>query len=488
MSDSPTTDATHAAIIALFEALHTQAAHDAELRAHLHTLGTALLALANPPLPAPVPATTDHEVAPADTAPAHDLASPDELLQLKRFFAGELSPAPEAAPEPMPLRQAPSEPPDPAAFLSTLSSRCAQKAAAIRDPDAAPSDPALWMLPLRTDPTYSADDWAMLAGAYEALGTVLETLADCLDDPALSTYRQAGFELAAEAQSALRGAVQQVRPQSPDPDQEMLFRWLREYTQAQQIFIKQYMRAKQVAPPTPWSERLERITAWQATVEAVIYRRRHERKLLGKLNYQLKQVAQGTDAEWTRALQTIDALIDNQMQPSNRVLRGILWPHRAQLIDARDYSRNLGLVVRAIKQVHNAPPDVRPEANTERDEPMIAQVADLLRNRSVVLIGGDERPPVSQTIAEAFDLRELIWCDTRPHKSHLPLESAIARSDVAVVLLAIRWASHGLGEVKSFCEAYHKPFVRLPGGYNVSQLAYQIMQQASERLRLMQDI
>ena len=51
-----------------------------------------------------------------------------------------------------------------------------------------------------------------------------------------------------------------------------------------------------------------------------------------------------------------------------------------------------------------------------------------------------------------------------------------------MVLLAIRWSSHSFGEVRSLCERYGKPLVRLPGGYNPAQVAWQILQQVGEQL------
>src|SRR5262249_32543970 len=62
-------------------------------------------------------------------------------------------------------------------------------------------------------------------------------------------------------------------------------------------------------------------------------------------------------------------------------------------------------------------------------------------------------------------------------------EPYVARPDVAVVVLAIRWSSHSFGEVKEFCDQYGKPLGRLPGGYNPNQVALQILGQCSERLR-----
>jgi hypothetical protein len=49
-------------------------------------------------------------------------------------------------------------------------------------------------------------------------------------------------------------------------------------------------------------------------------------------------------------------------------------------------------------------------------------------------------------------------------------------------LLAIRWASHGFGDVKPLCDRHGKLLVRLPGGYNANQVAAQILAQCSEHL------
>ena len=62
-------------------------------------------------------------------------------------------------------------------------------------------------------------------------------------------------------------------------------------------------------------------------------------------------------------------------------------------------------------------------------------------------------------------------------------EPYVARPEVALVLLAIRWSSHSFGDVKRFCDDHGKPMVRLPGGYGVNQVAAQILAQCGERLR-----
>ncbi|AMV39709.1 hypothetical protein [Planctomyces sp. SH-PL62] len=100
-----------------------------------------------------------------------------------------------------------------------------------------------------------------------------------------------------------------------------------------------------------------------------------------------------------------------------------------------------------------------------------------------MLIGGDRRSEAHASLRSALKLAELIWIETREHESIERFEPSIARPDVALVILAIRWSSHAFGEVKSFCDEYGKPLLRLPGGYNPNQVARQILQQCSDRLQ-----
>src|SRR5690606_2152167 len=99
---------------------------------------------------------------------------------------------------------------------------------------------------------------------------------------------------------------------------------------------------------------------------------------------------------------------------------------------------------------------------------------------SVVLIGGDRRPEAQEALVEAFGLGELEWIGTREHESIERFRPSIAHPDVALVLLAIRWASHSFGDIKEDCDRHGKPLVRLPGGYNPNQVAAQILSQCGE--------
>lgn len=494
------------AIQAVIAALQRQARNDSELRRHLGVLGAALLSIAGDNDGANTDAlaeiivddersgssglqtedVADGRVTSDVNVPALPPATADDLKRLAAHFAGEL----DVTDQPVSALPSASSDQDDAIQLAELSNCFQAKVVHIRQSlgvlgrnPLKPSPCTQWIdAKLKQSAQSQQADWEVFAGSCEVAALVADALSEIVNNAALKKYLSEGLLLAAEAQSAVAAAVQRLH-KKPDPAQERFFRWLRQRTEADRVYLSRYMRRDDAADPDQWQERLARVQEWRETLEREIYRRRHERKLFGKLRYQLSQVAAGEADQWPRALQTINTLIDLGVPPSHRMLRQLLWPFRDQLNVASAESRQLAWVARELARAATSPADAEPLSLSDRNEKLVEQVADLLRNTSVVLIGGDERPLMRQTIEEAFDLRELIWCDTRPHQSHLAVEPFIARAEVSVVLLAIRWASHGLGAVREFCERYNKPLVRLPAGYSINQIAHNIWEQASERLR-----
>ena len=92
-----------------------------------------------------------------------------------------------------------------------------------------------------------------------------------------------------------------------------------------------------------------------------------------------------------------------------------------------------------------------------------------------------QRMETAEALEAAFGLKELIWVEGK-EQTYIAFEPHVARPDVAAVVLAIRWSSHGFGEVREFCTRYGKPLVRLPGGYSPNQVAYHILTQVGDRL------
>lgn len=84
--------------------------------------------------------------------------------------------------------------------------------------------------------------------------------------------------------------------------------------------------------------------------------------------------------------------------------------------------------------------------------------------QNAALIGGVRLPEDHQALKAAVGLEDLVWFESRKHESIDVFEPYVARPEVAVELLAIRWSSHSLGDLKKFCDLHSEPMVRPPGG------------------------
>ncbi|MBI3464646.1 MAG: hypothetical protein HY000_16565 [Planctomycetes bacterium] len=323
-----------------------------------------------------------------------------------------------------------------------------------------------------------------VAGCFEAAADILSILKHMQDEPDLerSQFEQS-LDLLAEAQSALRVAIGSIDDRT-DTDQVQVFNWLKATANENQIFIQRYMRADDPADPTQWAQLSSRIEELDARVQETRRRVKQRRKLLGKVRHKLSLIANEPDGahEHGRILAlTVDELVSDGLPPSNRELRELLVPAIDSLPELVQVPHGFQLVLREIDRfLATCPPTET--ASITQPTPEVREAARLLNGRSMLLIGGDCRPGSHQALKEAFALQELLWIETREHQSIDGFEPYIARPDVAVVLLAIRWSSHAFGEVGEFCDRHGKPLVRLPGGYSPNQVAAQIMAQCSQRL------
>ena len=153
-----------------------------------------------------------------------------------------------------------------------------------------------------------------------------------------------------------------------------------------------------------------------------------------------------------------------------------------ELPDVEDLPPGCGLVFRELDRYLATRSPRSVGVTAPGPSPEVREAARRLARRSVVLIGGLRRPEIQDALKTALGLRELVWIGTRKHQSIRGFEAAIARPEVVVVLLAIRWSSHSFGDVKPYCDRHGKPLVRLPGGYNPAQVANQVLAQCGEQL------
>ncbi|MFO0953350.1 MAG: hypothetical protein U0835_19795 [Isosphaeraceae bacterium] len=184
---------------------------------------------------------------------------------------------------------------------------------------------------------------------------------------------------------------------------------------------------------------------------------------------------------WSEAAQAVDALVREGLPPSHRELRDRLLPLADDLPVLGEAPAGFRHVLREIDTYLSTRPE--PAGHAELvPSAEVQRVARLLKGSTVVLIGGARRREAQKALERAFGLRSLVWVETKEHQSLSTFEPVVARPEVKLVLLAIRWSSHAFGDVKLFCDRHDKPLVRLPGGYNPNQVAAQVVAQCSAEL------
>ncbi len=498
----------------LTQYLAERAREDAELRRHLLAAAKAFTGFLEAVEAEEQP--TQRSAAETDQ-PAREPVAPEVLDQLRQglaespFRASEPTTTPEPAPAPAWQAQ-----PIPNEELGLIEQRCTLKAEACRwalerialmergadrEVEIAPRDQEmirqakelpdcfLWMNhPSGPSPSLSASqDWDLLSEAFEnvarSAALVKELLAHA--DEAPSHFERA-LELAAEAQSALRIAVLDVGF-GTDPDQEKMFMWLRRVCYEQQIYMERYMRVSQAANPQDFADLQRRIEELDNAFHELRNQAKQRKQLFSRARYHAKRIGREPNSDhtgdWRKIVDSCEKLIELGIAPSNVELRNILLPIFDDVPDLGEEQVGFQLILREVDAyaalnvpTQGAAPEARPAAE-------IRQVSALLSGRTVIMVGGDPRPEAKQAIEAALGLSELVWLTTNKHQSIDNFEPYVARPDVALVLLAIRWSSHVFGEIKGFCDRYGKPLVRLPAGYGVNQVAAQILSQASEQLK-----
>lgn len=369
----------------------------------------------------------------------------------------------------------------------------------------------LWMLEYRGP----ASLLEYVADCYDAIADVAELLPLVPRAQRRPRWAEELLDVAAAIQSALHHVLREagldVR-RYPDPDQDAVFTWLKWYTRTFQKFIQRHMELRDPADFTRiqrWVEELDRLreempvaadplndlpagdrrdnaTEPVARMQlATLQAKQH----LRTLRYHVGHILRGSidqEHHWRRIREEIETIVELGVPPSNIELRSILLPIVDDMPTDDTYlTQPVRLVLREIDRYITRQEILQP---TEQEPPQpseeVRYVRPVLEGKTIVLIGGDERPHMRRAIEEAFGLRELIWVATRPHESLELFVPYIKRDDVALVLLAIRWSSHSYAEIADLCKRYGKPFVRLPGGYNPNQIAAQIAMQAANALGL----
>lgn len=405
---------------------------------------------------------------------------------------------------PPPITKATSSSSQPDDSLRSLYESCLQKSQALRarvEQERRARDRWISSTPVQAELTPELSAWSQSTLESYQWATLndplltgdmstLDTLAGCYETTAgaaLLLHSSSGrpgslaqmITLLAEAQSALRAALKAIRGPD-DPDQLELFEIVRLTAAREQVYLPRFMRADDLADPEDWAELLGRVEGAAGNHP----RSRRLRVLLDQLRTQVAASAEAAEMRWLPIFETVNALLSEGLPPSSVELRNLLLPHLNDLPEDESFAPAFNLVLREIDQylATRAEPAPGPSSALSTSTEEVQRVRRLIDGRSLVLIGGIRRPQAQLQLEAEFGLESLIWVATREHQSIEGFETVIARTEVAAVLLAIRWASHSFGEIKQFCDKHGKPLVRLPAGYGPNQVAVQIISQCSSQL------
>ncbi len=355
---------------------------------------------------------------------------------------------------------------------------------------APPPNWSLWMLHDDQVENVAPESWMELARCYDALAESCELLDMALrmqDAPGASLLDV--LLLTAEAQSSVRIKVDDMDHEQ-DADQLATFRWLKSFAAEKRFFIPRYMKLDDPATPAEVEGLRARIRATREQIETPQRSERERNKHLGKLRYHADRVRRSPDEDhghdWQTIVHTVDQLVEGGMYPSSVELRQHLLPIFNLVPDSTGDAvpENFERVLREIDRYLSERPNDEEAATAPARPEQVRRVAEVLRGKAAVFIGGDERGPARAKLEEAFELSELRWVKTREDNTRIEFEHELAREDVALVILATRWIRHALNEARELARKHGKPIVQLPCGYNPNRVAHDIVTQCGKLLNL----
>ncbi|MDP1560830.1 MAG: hypothetical protein Q8M16_05490 [Pirellulaceae bacterium] len=326
-----------------------------------------------------------------------------------------------------------------------------------------------------------------LADNFDNLAASMALVETIFNDGALDASLHDVLLLVAEAQSALRQAVRQTGYDGYDSDQNATYSWLRETSRRAAVYIERFMKTEDIAEPHASDELAARIARADQDLQRKVSRQKDVRRMLNKVRFESRLIQEQGEQDATTRINTIlravSELVPTMLQPSNVELREHLIPilHHFDTFDDTEHSATL--VLREIERYLARNPGVQLVSDqVVRYSAEVIQLRELLRGKSLLMVGGELRQDRQAALRLAFELKELYWETVLPHTPLREFEPKIARPDVVAVLLAIRWSSHCYTDLEQFCRHCRKPLVRLPGGTNANQIAHQFMIQATQRL------
>lgn len=335
----------------------------------------------------------------------------------------------------------------------------------------------------------------LIADCYDALAAAAGLVAFCIDESngATGDDLEQAMQLFAEANSAMRIALEQTWLTAPDGDQDDAHQWLARETAMRRIYLERYMRLDDPADPAAAPSIVERAKQQRTRIEQRASARKQVDQLFKQIRYHARRVMDAAAGEaethdWRKIAQAIDGLMAQGVKPNDRRITDALEPIRSRTWPAeaeRSAAVDAAWAATAARQAAN-------EASTETNEPtdtrswsdQVLAVRQVLRGTSCVVIGGEPRPDAIERIRDAFELADVQWVRLSEHGSGEAMRAPIERPGTSVVLVLVKLAGHlHVEEARQYAQRAGKPCVLLTAGYNPEQIAFAIAEQVSGEMR-----
>lgn len=329
-----------------------------------------------------------------------------------------------------------------------------------------------------------------IAACYTALADAASLVHFCDGnaDAATAADNLEALQTLAEANSAMRIALESTWLSSPDMDQDEVHKWLRRETAVRRILIPRHMRLDDPADPASAPVVSERTKAVRARIEQRLGARKSIQSLIAQVRYHAKNLQRNAELysehDCRKVAEALERLSALGVEPDDRRV--------TQHLAAIDPDRFLAEVDSA-EAIRAWFEELAPEEEDDsgEDEPdlgrawsdRVAQVRTRLQGTTVVVVGGERRQSAVDRIREAFGLADVEWVRLSEHGSGEGMRAPIGRPETSLVLVLVKLAGHlHVDEARFYAQKSGKPCVLLTAGYNPEQIAFAVIQQSPDSL------
>ena len=316
------------------------------------------------------------------------------------------------------------------------------------------------------------------------------------------------LQVMAEIQSAVRVEALQAEI-APIEAQVVAFNWLRQECalEARGIMLHRYMKLDDWADPSDHDRLCRELLSISRRLQVTRSRGKALRELRKSCGCILKDYQQfGEECSfelWSKVDDAIRELVQGGMKVNDAELRDLLLP----LIDLLPESVFVGEgegsdaeleVSREFRQVAESVLDfveaegaeselelelVKEEAaEYEELNPCVERVRELLRGRTLVVVGGVCKPHARKRLIQGLQLEDVRWLTARKQDKVSTFRSRL--TGAAAVILLTKVIGHKHNEVRDMCREMDIPCAqtRVASGYSVNQIASVILEQVSDQL------